>query len=242
MSMAKMKILLVEDEEAIRSGLTDLLVYHGYQVECARDGEEALNKAREQNYELVILDIMLPKIDGFTVCETLRREKPSTPIIMLTAKDAEEDVIAGLSLGADDYVTKPFSLKELLLRIEAILRRGYPDVATREIILLGAEFEIDLSACEVKDLCSPENAVAKLTFREADILRYLYRQKHRAVSRDELLIEVWGYRKESGIETRTVDIHIAKLRQKIERDTQAPQYLVTIRSKGYQLQGFRESE
>jgi DNA-binding response OmpR family regulator len=227
----KIRILIVEDEAPIRVGLTDVFVYHGYEVEAVADGRVGLEKARSGTFDLILLDVMLPGIDGFEICNRIHAEDPEQPIIMLTAKTSDEDIIRGLSLGADDYVAKPFSVTQLVLRVQAVLRRSHIASATQHRIRLGEQLEID-----TRNL-SGERGGEPLSFtrREVEILQYLGANAERAVPREELLAKVWGYARNAGIETRTVDIHIAKLRRKIEPDPANPKYLVTVRGAGYRL-------
>ncbi|MEJ1495397.1 MAG: response regulator transcription factor, partial [Candidatus Sedimenticola sp. (ex Thyasira tokunagai)] len=182
-------------------------------------------------YDLILLDIMLPGINGFTICERVREQDRDQPIIMLTAKSADEDVIQGLSLGADDYVAKPFSVAQLVLRVEAVLRRSNRVAAMADAIRLGDDVELDSV-----NLSGQRNG-EKLTFtrREMEIIQYLDANAERPVSRNELLTQVWGYAKDLELETRTVDIHIAKIRRKIEPDPAQPCYLTTVRGRGYRL-------
>jgi two-component system response regulator RegX3 len=228
--MRQARILIVEDEAAIRTGLTDALVYHGFAVETAADGSHGLDLALTGKFDLILLDIMLPGIDGFEVCEQIRRVDRQQPLIMLTAKAGDEDIITGLTLGADDYVAKPFSVAQLVLRIKAVLRRTHVGEVSARLIELG-DISVD---CEN---LSGTNGQAEIAFtrREVDILRYLHANSTRPVPRDELLNKVWGYDRHAGIETRTVDIHIAKLRRKIETDPKSPTRLVTVRGAGYRL-------
>jgi len=227
----KIRILIVEDEAAIRTGLVDLLVYHGYEVDTAADGPTGLDKALGGMFDLVLLDVMLPGLDGLEICEHIRSKDREQAIIMLTAKTSDEDIIQGLSLGADDYVSKPFSVAQLVLRIQAVLRRSRIGVETENHIRLGDDFELD-----TRNL-SGRRGRKTLTFtrREMEILQYLNANSERPVPRDELLSRVWGYAKNLNIETRTVDIHIAKLRRKIEPDPSQPRHLVTVRGAGYRL-------
>ena len=223
----KARILIVEDEEAIRSGLIDVFVYHGYEVDTAEQGNDGLRKALSGRYDMILLDVMLPGVDGFEICDRIRQQDRQQPVIMLTAKSADEDIVHGLSLGADDYVAKPFSVTQLVLRVQAVLRRsGIGEAEMRELRLANG-LVIDtqnLSAGEVQ-----------FTRREMDLLQYLGQQSGRPVSREELLSRVWGYANHLEIETRTVDIHIAKLRRKIETDPANPTVIVTIRGAGYRL-------
>jgi DNA-binding response OmpR family regulator len=228
--MEGQQILIVEDEMAIRIGLTDALVYHGYRVTAVADGETGLEKALTGTFDLVLLDVMLPGIDGFRICDEIRKVDRSQPIIMLTAKTTDDDIITGLTLGADDYVAKPFSVAELVLRIQAVLRRASGEPRETRVSLAGGA-ELDL----VNLSGSLQGEAVAFTRREAEILEYLCRHAERPVSRDELLNKVWGYDRHAGIETRTVDIHIAKLRRKIEPDPKEPQALVTVRGAGYKL-------
>jgi len=227
----KIRILVVEDEAAIRAGLIDVFVFHGYEVDSAAEGPEGLNKALSGTFDLILLDIMLPGMDGFEICNRIRSEDPEQPIIMLTAKTSDEEIIKGLSLGADDYVAKPFSVAQLVLRVQAVLRRSRIGVEMDNHLRLGDEVEVDirnLSGRRGKQTLS-------FTRREMEILQYLGANTQRPVSRDELLTKVWGYAKHLELETRTVDIHIAKLRRKIESDPSEPCHLVTVRGAGYRL-------
>lgn len=227
--MPKPSILIVEDEESIRKGLCDVFVYNGYDVDAASDGKEGLGKARTGRYHLVILDIMLPGLDGLTVCNEIRKIDRAQPIIMLTAKGDEEDVIRGLKLGADDYVPKPFSVRELVARVEAVLRRSRKLTEEREKVIWKG-LEIDPRNL----LATIDGRSIELTRREVDILRYLIQCSDRPVSRQELLKEVWGYGN-AHMETRTVDIHITKLRRKVEKNPEEPALILTIRGEGYKI-------
>ena len=223
----KARILIVEDEEAIRSGLIDVFVYHGYEVDIAEQGDDGLRKALSGRYDMILLDVMLPGIDGFEICDRIRQQDRHQPVIMLTAKSADEDIVHGLSLGADDYVAKPFSVTQLVLRVQAVLRRaGIGEADGRELRLANGVI------VDTQNLCAGE---VQFTRREMDLLQYLGRQAERPVSREELLARVWGYANHLEIETRTVDIHIAKLRRKIETDSANPRVVVTIRGAGYRL-------
>lgn len=235
--MRQARILIIEDEAAIRAGLVDALVYHGFRVDSEADGRRGLDRALSGKFDLILLDIMLPGTDGFTICDAIRQVDRRQPIIMLTAKTSDDDIITGLSLGADDYVAKPFSVAQLVLRIKAVLRRASIGVDAERIIELDERIRIDLENLNGRN---GETEVA-FTRREADLLRYLHVNNDRPVSRDELLNKVWGYDRNAGIETRTVDIHIAKLRRKIEPDPQAPRFLVTVRGAGYRLVAETES-
>ena len=226
----KLHILVVEDEEAIRTGLVDVFVYHGYEVDSTADGREGLRKAETGKFDLILLDVMLPSMNGFDVCNEIRKTDRDQPIIMLTAKVTEEDIVAGLRLGADDYVAKPFSITELVLRVEAVLRRSRSQTTLSSHLQLG---ELEVDTRNMNGQRGEETVV--FTRREIDILQFLAANTERPVSREELLTEVWGYARNLDIETRTVDIHIAKLRRKIESDPKEPGFLVTVRSAGYRL-------
>jgi len=225
------KILIVEDEPNMRLGLKDNLEFEGYEVDIATDGEEGLNKILENNYSLVLLDVMLPQKNGFDVCKTVRKKGIITPIILLTAKGEEIDKVLGLELGADDYVTKPFSIRELLARIKAVLRRGENFTSgdlKNKLIPLG-KLQINFlsyTAFEGKES-------VQMSHKEFDVLYYLWKKRNQTVSRDELLNEVWGY--EENPTTRTVDNFILKLRQKVENDHNHPQVILTVHGIGYKL-------
>jgi two-component system alkaline phosphatase synthesis response regulator PhoP len=231
----KFNILVVEDEPAIQTGLVDVLVFHGYDAHATGDGKQGLELALTGKYDLVLLDVMLPSMNGFDVCNAIRQVDRDQPVIMLTAKISDEDIIHGLKLGADDYVAKPFSIEQLVLRIGAVLRRSSAAKQQATHILLSCpERTMDISTENLSGAASPGDAVA-FTRREMEILAYLYANSERPVSRDELLNQVWGYARNLDIETRTVDIHMAKLRRKIEIDPKAPKHLCTVRGAGYRL-------
>jgi two-component system response regulator RegX3 len=231
--MHKLHLLIIEDEPAILTGLTDLFIYHGYAVDTAQDGRVGLDKALAGAYDLIILDIMLPSLDGFAVCNAIRQQSREQPLIILTAKTTDEDIITGLTLGADDYVGKPFSVRELVLRVEAVLRRSTKLRQHEASIHLRAHLHIDTQNLVGTQAQQPEPIL--FTRREIEILLYLHQHHDRPVSREELLAEVWGYAKATRLETRTVDIHMAKLRRKIEPHPKEPQFLVTVRGAGYKL-------
>jgi len=226
----KPALLIVEDEPAILQGLIDIFVFNGYTVDSASDGGEGYQKAINKPYDCIILDVMLPTMDGFSICNELRKHSREQPIVMLTAKNSEEDIINGLSLGADDYIAKPFSVRELVLRIGAILRRTGKDPSQAQMHI-DAGLSIDVDTLQG----SLDGQAVLFTRREVDILQFLKRQSCRPISRKELLCEVWGYSKSADIDTRTVDIHMAKLRKKIELDSKQPARLITVRGEGYQL-------
>lgn len=231
MDKPKPRILVVEDEAAIRDGLADVLVYHGYQVDAVGDGREGRQRALSGQYDLLLLDVMLPGQDGFSICNDVRKVDRDQPIIMLTAKTSDEDIVNGLSLGADDYVAKPFSIAQLVLRIKAVLRRSRVGAEIAARIELGDDVEID-----TRNLAGRRGDESlAFTRREVEILQYLQQNAERPVSREELLTRVWGYDRTAEIETRTVDIHVAKLRRKIEVDAKEPRNLLTVRGAGYRL-------
>ena len=227
----KPRILIVEDETPIRQGLIDVFVFHGYLVESASDGVTGLEMAIRERFDLVLLDVMLPGKDGFAVCNELRKVSREQPIILLTAKTSDEDIITGLTLGADDYVAKPFSVRELVLRVESVLRRA------RRLPEALPEIRVGPLTVDPLNLVGSLDGGEPISFtrREVEILQYLLDHSTRPVSRDELLSEVWGYSKAGNIETRTVDIHVAKLRRKIEPTPKHPKLLLTIRGEGYRL-------
>ncbi len=227
--VAAPRILVVEDEPALRRGLEEALRGAGYAVEAVASGAAGLAEARRPLYRLIVLDLMLPEVDGFEICRRLRREGVRTPIVVLTARGDEGDRVRGLDLGADDYVVKPFSLPELLARVRSVLRRAPGVEATGRVLRLG-EVEVDLARCEVRR----GGEAIPLSAREAAILEYLHSHRERVVGRRELLLKVWGY-PDADLETRTVDTHMARLRRKIEPDPAAPLHLLTIRGMGYRL-------
>ncbi|WDE01618.1 response regulator transcription factor [Thalassomonas actiniarum] len=225
----KPRLLIVEDEISILHGLTDLFVYHGFDVATEQDGNSGLAQALTGGFDCIILDVMLPGLDGFSICNAIRKASREQPVVMLTAKSSEEDIINGLTLGADDYIAKPFSVQELVLRIKTILRRsGWHE--EDDTLELGEHILIDV--CNLSGTVYGKQQV--FTRREVDILSLLYRRK-RPVPRSELLTAVWGYSKTAEPDTRTVDIHIAKLRKKIELNARQPKILVTFRGEGYKL-------
>jgi two-component system response regulator RegX3 len=222
-------ILVVEDDPAILQGLLDIFVFNGYRASGAEDGGEGLRRALEERFDLILLDVMLPTLDGIAVCEQVRRARPKQAIIMLTAKGAEADILAGFKAGADDYVCKPFSIRELMVRVEALLRRIGKGAADERLSLGGILFDGGnlTASCE-------ENCI-ELTRREMDIVAHLHRHQDRIVSKKELLREVWNYA-DPDVETRTVDIHILKLRKKIASLTPRNSLIATVRGEGYRLE------
>ena len=227
----KPRLLIVEDEPAIRTGLVDVFVYHGYEVEAAADGESGLAKALSGRFDMVLLDVMLPARNGFDVLAAIRAADRAQPVIMLTAKSTDEDIVHGLSLGADDYVAKPFSIAQLVLRVQAVLRRAQPEGEGTATIPLRPDFVVDVANLRARG----EHGEVAFTRREMEVLQYLAQHAMRPVPREELLHKVWGYARHLEIETRTVDIHIAKLRRKIEPDPRQPRHLLTVRTGGYRL-------
>ncbi|WP_058555245.1 response regulator transcription factor [Thiohalocapsa sp. ML1] len=228
----KHSILVIEDEEPIRVGLVDVLVFHGFDVGAAADGRDGLHQALTGGFDLLLLDLMLPGLDGREICERVRARDPEQPIIMLTARGTDEDIIRGLKLGADDYVTKPFSVAELVLRVQAVLRRARPLAALPARFRLADGTDIDAANLTARRHGGP---VAELTRREMETLQYLAAHAERPVPAEELLQQVWGYPKQANPETRTVAIHIAKLRRKLEPDRTEPALLLTVRGAGYRL-------
>ena len=222
------KILIVEDEPNMRMGIKDNLEFEGYQVDAADNGGDGLDKIRTNQYNLVLLDVMLPRMSGFDVCKTVRQEGNKVPIILLTAKGEEIDKILGLELGADDYVTKPFSLRELLARIKAVLRRGADINVDHSEVKIG-KLKVDFSGYKASENKNP----VQLSHKEFELLHYLWSKKNSTVSRDELLSNIWGY--DENPTTRTVDNFIMKLRQKIEADPNHPQIILTVHGIGYKL-------
>jgi DNA-binding response OmpR family regulator len=224
------RILIIEDEESILMPLEDNLKLEGYEVSCARDGLEGLSMAAEHPFDLIVLDIMLPKLDGFEVCKRLRQDRVMTPILMLTAKSQEIDKVLGLELGADDYVTKPFSSRELLARIKSILRRAKEPKAGIDSCRFG-DIEVDFVKYEAKKKGRP----VPLTALEFSLLHFLVQNKGRVAHRNEILDSVWG--KDVYVDARTVDKHISLLRKKFEDDPQDPKYFLGVRGIGYKFMG-----
>lgn len=224
------KILIAEDEPSLVFTLRDTLESEGYDVHVVEDGALALDRVMEVKPDLMLLDLMLPGRSGFDICKDIRDRKLTFPIIMLTARDQEVDKVSGLTLGADDYITKPFGVKELLARIQARLRRAnsYAGNGPLELIALG-DIRIDLSEAIV---IRPDGEV-DLTTREVELVRYLISRANEPISRDDLLEQVWRY--EYSTNTRTVDVHISKLRSKIELTPDEPRYLVTLHGVGYMM-------
>jgi two-component system, OmpR family, alkaline phosphatase synthesis response regulator PhoP len=223
------RILLVEDEQALCMTLTDRLHSEGYETDSARDGEQGFRRATEGAYDLIILDVMLPKRSGFDVCRDIRAAGLITPILMLTARSQTVDKVVGLKLGADDYLTKPFEMMELLARVEALLRRAPSRPAESGAVYEVGPLRVDVRGTEVRREGKPVN----LSAREFQLLRYFLEHRGATLSRDEILREVWGYNTETF--TRTVDVHVASLRQKLGDDPRQPSFIVTVPGLGYKF-------
>ncbi|MFW2366545.1 MAG: response regulator transcription factor [Desulforhopalus sp.] len=229
MKHPKARILIVEDDQAILNGLSDVLVFNGYAVQGVEDGAEGLETILSGQFDLVLLDVMLPNLDGFSICNRVREVKPSQPIIMITAKGSEDDIVTGFKAGADDYVPKPFSLRELIVRVEAVLRRSGKHLGDDRIECQGIVFD----GKNLRALF--DDQIIDLTRREMDIMVYLYRYQDRIVTKKELLREVWHYA-DANIETRTIDIHMLKLRKKIAALNERADLIKTVRGEGYRLE------
>jgi two-component system alkaline phosphatase synthesis response regulator PhoP len=225
------RVLLVEDEAGLRLTLTDRLVSEGYAVESESDGEAGLAQAASGAYDLIVLDVMLPRMNGFDVCREVRKRGVTTPILMLTARGQVVDKVVGLKLGADDYLTKPFETMELMARLEALLRRQPSRPRAGGDTYRFGDVQVDFRRAEVT--CGWESV--DLSAREFKLLRYFIEHRGATLSRESLLAEVWGY-DETPL-TRTVDVHVAGLRQKIESNPKAPEYLLTIHGLGYKFVG-----
>ncbi|MBS1791800.1 MAG: response regulator transcription factor [Acidobacteria bacterium] len=229
------RILLVEDEPGLVLTLTDRLTSEGYQVESARDGETGLERASNEAFDAIILDVMLPRKNGFDVCRDLRQRNVTTPVLMLTARGQVVDKVVGLKLGADDYLTKPFEMMELLARVEALLRRAATPAATPSISAAETyqfdSIKIDFRRAEVER----DREKIELSAKEFQLLRYFIEHREATLSRDELLNEVWGY--DAMPTTRTVDVHVAWLRQKLEPNPRHPMYILTVHGMGYKFVG-----
>lgn len=227
---ATAKILIVEDEPKMVAGLRDNFEYEGYTVITALDGVEGLQRALDESPDLVVLDVMMPRMSGLEVCKQLRAKRGSIPIIMLTARGQEVDKVVGLELGADDYVTKPFSIRELLARVKAVLRRtaALPKDMDRHSF---ADVEVDLKRCRVLK----SGKAIDVSSKEFELLKYFICHSGEVLSRDRLLEEVWGY--DNYPTTRTVDTHLVRLRQKLEPDPEQPQYFLTVHGTGYRFVG-----
>jgi DNA-binding response OmpR family regulator len=227
------KILIVEDELPMLQGLKDNLELEGYEIVAVSDGKEGLEKIKNGQFHLILLDVMLPGISGFDICKTIRKENNSTPVILLTAKGEEIDKVLGLELGADDYITKPFSLRELLARIKTILRRtdlGSKNIESTGIIIIG-KLKVNFANYEAYT----ENDEVKMSHKEFELLKYLWSHKNLVIARNELMDTVWGI--ETEVTTRTVDNFIVKLRQKIESNPNEPKIILTVHGIGYKMIG-----
>ncbi|HLX74240.1 MAG TPA: response regulator transcription factor [Terriglobales bacterium] len=224
------KILIVEDEPAMVSGLRDNFEFEGYEVITAGDGVEGLGRALSDSPDLVVLDVMMPRMSGLDVCKQLKVKKPALPIIMLTARGQEVDKVVGLELGADDYVTKPFSIRELLARVKAVLRRAQGAPKDQERYSFG-DVEVNVRSCRVIRGGRPLEFSAK----EFELLKYFLSHPGETVTRDRLLEDVWGY--ERFPTTRTVDAHIVRLRQKLEPKPEEPRFILTVHGIGYKFVG-----
>ncbi len=226
------RVLLVEDEARIREGLTELFHSQGFEVDAVADGLVALERVARGGFDIVLLDIMLPGMDGLSVLRHVRSRGDMTPVLLLTAKGAEDDVVRGLEAGADDYVTKPFGIHELLARVKGLLRRSQQKgLEARKQIAVGDAI-IDLDQLVVRH----RNGEVKLTAREGALLDFLAARAHRPVGRDELLVEVWGYR-DGSIQTRTVDVHVQQLRAKLKGVSGGEAWIGTVRGRGYRFEG-----
>ena len=224
------KILVVEDEPAMVAGLRDNFEFEGYEVITARDGVEGLQLALEESPDLVVLDVMMPRMSGLEVCKQLRAQRASIPIIMLTARGQEVDKVVGLELGADDYVTKPFSIRELLARVKAVLRRT--SVLPKELDQhTFGDVEVDLRRCRVLR----SGKALDVSSKEFELLKYFICHAGETLSRHQLLEDVWGY--EHYPTTRTVDTHLVRLRQKLEPNPEQPEYFLTVHGTGYRFVG-----
>jgi two-component system alkaline phosphatase synthesis response regulator PhoP len=226
----KPRILIVEDEPAMVAGLRDNFEYEGYEVISAHDGVEGLERALKEEPDLIVLDVMMPRMSGLDVCKQLKTQKPSLPIIMLTARGQEVDKVVGLELGADDYVTKPFSIRELMARVKAVLRRATPAATAPEVYRF-SDVEVNVRRNEVLR----NGARIELSAKEFALLAYFITHPAETLSRDRLLDAVWGY--ENYPNTRTVDTHIVHLRQKLEPHPEEPRFILTVHGTGYKFVG-----
>ena len=233
--MNRLRVLTIEDDAAIRRGIVDALQFAGYEPLEAADGAKGLEMATGRQFDLLLLDLVLPKRDGFEILREVRRLRPTLPVIVLTACGEEADRVRGLHDGADDYVVKPFSVKELLARVEAVLRRSAERPSDVSVIHFSGG-TIDLDRREVR---LSKKGRAELSEREAELLRYLAANSGRAVAREELLANVWRIPPQ-GVTTRTIDMHITRLRDKLHDDPSEPKILLTVRGKGYMFQGAKQ--
>lgn len=228
--MSERRVLVIEDDEAIRQGIVDALQFEGFAAFEAADGREGMDRAVKVDCDLVLLDLALPGIDGMEILKEVRRTRPTLPVIILTARGEEDDRVCGLRHGADDYVVKPFSVKELLARVDAVLRRSAErPTDVRSLDIPGGV--ADLARCEVR---FDDGDRKSLSERERELLRYFASNAGRTVSREEILESVWRI-DAHGVETRTIDMHVARLREKLRDDSGSPKIVVTVRGKGYML-------
>jgi len=227
------RVLIVEDNRNLAHGLLTNLEFEGHRAEIASDGDAGLQRARSGEHDIVVLDLMLPELDGYRILETLRREGHTVPVLVLTARGDEADKVRGLETGADDYVTKPFALRELLARVAALLRRsaGRASVGLAQAAIRFGDVELDPAIREVRRGGAP----VALRPKEYDLLQALARREGRLAERAELLREVWGYHE--SVLSRTLDTHIGELRRKLEADPSAPRHILTVRKAGYRLAG-----
>jgi DNA-binding response OmpR family regulator len=223
-----MTILIVEDDISILRVLKDNLVFEGYQVHISSDGQKGLELAMNEHIDLLLLDIMLPGLNGYEICRRLKKQKPQLPIIMITARGTEMDTIAGLDIGADDYISKPFSIPELLARVRALLRRTARDLPHIETCSFG-NVTLDFKRFQAK----VNNEAVELSSREYAIMKYLIEHENEVIHRDDLLEKVWGF--DITPTTRTVDNYILELRKKLEEDPSKPRHILTIRGAGYKF-------
>lgn len=226
------KILIVEDEPDMRLGLKDNLEFDGYEVDSAENGKDGYEKIIKNNYDLVLMDVMMPEMSGFEVCKQIRKEGINVPVILLTAKGEEIDKVRGLEMGADDYITKPFSLRELLARVKAVLRRAPEHNA--QVEKKNSKIQIGLLTVDFSTfIAASKNKPVQMSHKEFELLHYLWDNRNTVVTRDDLLNKIWGY--EESPTTRTVDNFIVRLRQKIEKDPERPHIIITVHGIGYKL-------
>jgi DNA-binding response OmpR family regulator len=234
--MGKRIVLVIEDDAAIRCGVVDALSFSGYKPMEAADGKAGMTAALQSACDLILLDLVLPKIDGLTILEEVRKSRPSLPVIILTARGGESDRVKGLELGADDYVVKPFSVKELLARVQAVLRRT-PERPSDLSSISFSGGTLDMERCEVR---FDDGRRGDLSEREMELLRYLAVNLNRAVSRDEIMERIWRINPRCVVESRTIDMHIARLREKLRDDSANPHIILTVRGRGYRFAGLEE--